>query len=294
MTSADTLGARVPTRDALHASQQPRAVIAFLVLTFSWTWGLWGIMSVGAAWPMTILIPLQLLSGIGPGFAAVVTICGFDGLAALRPWLRRCLRWRWAFGWYGLAFFGPPLIMLATLALNALTGGITPASPAAGHIGLAMLQFVLVLFVGGPVGEEFGWRGYLLPALAPWFGWRIASVIIGAIWALWHVPLFYMAGTAQSHMPMALFTASSVALSVIFCRLSVNTAFSVIPALVLHWSINAWSWVIPVTPQGGVMQPYYLVMGLLFCIAIAVFFKPGPQGTAAPSGRTRNWPGAGQ
>ena len=81
---------------------------------------------------------------------------------------------------------------------------------------------------------------------------------------------------AQANMPIALFMASTVALSVVFARLSVNTLFSVLPAIVLHWSINAWSWAIPVTPQGGVTKPYYLVMGILFITATIVFLKPGP------------------
>jgi uncharacterized protein len=255
--------------------------MSFVVLAFVWTWGLWWMIGTHAAWPKTVLIALQLLSGIGPSLAAVTVVWGFEGTAGLKDWLRRCLRWRFAASWYGMAFIGPPVIMLAALMLNAALGGPTPLSPAAGHIGLALLQFILVLIVGGPVGEEFGWRGFALPALAPRLGWRLASLIVGAIWALWHVPLFYMTGTAQAEMPMALFMASSVALSVIFARLSVNTAFSVLPAIVLHWSVNAWSWAIPVTPQGGMTQPYTLVMGLMFGVAILVLLRPGPQTSQA-------------
>jgi uncharacterized protein len=167
-------------------------------------------------------------------------------------------------------------MMLVALILNAALGGAVPPSPAAENVWLSIFIFGQILVVGGPLGEEFGWRGYALPALEHKTGWRWASLIVGGIWALWHLPLFYMSGTAQANMPMAMFMASSVALSVIFARLSINTAFSVLPAIVLHWSINAWSWAIPVTPQNGVIQPYYLVMGLVFAVAIFLFLKPGP------------------
>lgn len=177
-----------------------------------------------------------------------------------RKSLRRCLKWRLAAGWYSAAFFGPPLVMLTALAIDVALGGVVRQSPAAGHIGLTLAQFGLVLIVGGPLGEEFGWRGFALRVLVPRMRWRWASLILGAIWALWHVPLFYLPGTAQTQMPMALFPASNLALSVIFARLSVNTNFSILPAIVLHWSVNAWSWVIPVTPQGTATRPYVVVM----------------------------------
>lgn len=108
-------------------------------------------------------------------------VWGFDGHARLGPWLRRCFAWRLVAGWYGLAFLGPPVILLAALALHLAFGGILPASPAAGHFGLTLLRFAVVLFVGGPVREEFGWRGFALPSLVPRFGWRLVSLIVGAI-----------------------------------------------------------------------------------------------------------------
>jgi hypothetical protein len=271
-------GSRSPVKAAaLPRSQGTTAFFCFVALTFVWSWGLWLIITMGGPWSMAAMVPLQILSGIGPSMSGLVMVWGFDGRSGLRPWLRRCLGWRWALGWYALAFLGAPLVMLAALALNAFLGGVTPASPAAGHIGLTLFQLLVILFVGGPIGEEFGWRGYALPTLVPKVGWRWASLIVGAIWALWHLPLFYMEGTTQAQTPMALFMASSVALSVVFARLSVNTGFSVLPALALHWSVNAGAWAIPVTPQAGGTQPFVLVMTLLFIIAAMVFLKPGPR-----------------
>lgn len=145
-----------------------------------------------------------------------------------------------------------------------------------GPVSAVLVQFALVLIIGGPLGEELGWRGFLLPGLAARHGWRRSSLIVGAIWGLWHLPLFYMAGTGQSQMPMPLFMASAVALSIVFARLSVNTGFSVLPALLLHWSINAWSLVIPMVPNGGSVRPYILVMGILFVFAAIAALMPGP------------------
>ena len=252
------------------------ALLTFVVLAFGWTWGL---LWVGATFPLQppwMGTAVLIASAFGPSLAGVTTVALFEGLAGLKLWLKRCLFWRVGWGWYAIAAFVPLGMMVLALALYAAIGGALPLSPASGHWWLSVLIFGQILLLGGPLGEEFGWRGYALPLLTPRIGWRWASLIVGGVWALWHLPLFFIPGMAQANMPMALFMASSVALSVIFARLSVNTRFSVLPAIVLHWSVNAGSWAIPVTPQGDVMQPYYLVMGLLFAVAAIVFFKPGP------------------
>jgi hypothetical protein len=86
-------------------------------------------------------------------------------------------------------------------------------------------------------------------------------------------------------MPPLLFLAGTVGMSVALARLAVNTGFSVLPAIVLHWSINAFAWAIPVTPQGGTLRPYLLVIGLLTLVATALFLKPGPH---LPKGAVRS------
>jgi uncharacterized protein len=252
------------------------ALFTFVVIAFGWTWSLLWVGATFTLQPPWIGTAILIASAFGPSLAGVTTVALFDGLVGLKRWLKRCLFWRVGWGWYAIAAFAPLALMVLALALYAAMGGAVPPSPAAGNLWLSVLIFGQILVLGGPVGEEFGWRGYALPALTQRVGWRWASLIVGAIWALWHLPLFFIPGMAQANMPIALFMASSVALSVVFSRLSVNTRFSVLPAIVLHWSINAWSWAIPVTPQGSVIQPYYLVMGILFITATIVFLKPGP------------------
>lgn len=78
---------------------------------------------------------------------------------------------------------------------------------------------------------------------------------------------------------MALFLASGVALSVILDQCAIN----VLPAIVLHRSLNAWSWGIPVSPPGGEVRPDVLMLSLLFATAVIVFFKPGPPTQQASS-----------
>ena len=59
--------------------------------------------------------------------------------------------------------------------------------------------------------EEAGWRGYALPSLQTRLRPFVASLLLGVLWAGWHVPLFLLQGTPQSRMPLAGFLASAVA-----------------------------------------------------------------------------------
>lgn len=263
--------------DGTVAPHGAKVLLTFVAIAFGWTWGLWWFASTAVNPKSTALISaIFIVSGFGPSLAGLIVVWGFDGRAGLRRWLKRCLTWRINMRWYAMAFFGPLLAMIAALAIHAALGGALPPLPDPSQIGSTAMQFGLVLFIGGPFGEEFGWRGYALPVLANRLGWRWASLIIGAVWGLWHLPLFFIPGMAQAQMPMALFMASSVAITVVLARMSVNTGFSVLTALLFHWAINAWPAVLPMIPNGGSVRPYVLVMSILFVIAVIVFLKPGP------------------
>ena len=258
------------------ATTQPLPLLAFFALTFGWTWGLWAaVILIGPSAPR-LSGALFLASAFGPGVAAFVTVLAFEGKAGFAHWLRRCLRWRLNWEWYALALFAAPLAMGSALGLHAALGGTISPMPVQGPVLIIIAQIAVITVLGGPLGEEFGWRGHALPALTNLWGWRWAAVLIGVVWGLWHLPLFWMPGTAQGELPMGLFLASTVALSVIFARLSVNTQFSVLPAILLHGAINWSALVLPVLPAGGETRPYTIVMGLVMLLAVAVLLKPGP------------------
>ena len=261
------------------AARRALPLLTFCALTFAWTWGLWGVVTlIGGSTPR-LSGALFLASAFGPGVGAFVTVLAFEGKAGFARWLRRCLRWRLGWGWYALALLSAPLAMAAALGLHAVLGGTIPPMPVQGPILIIIAQFAVITVLGGPLGEEFGWRGYALPALTALWGWRWAAALIGVVWGLWHLPLFWMPGTAQAELPMGLFLASTVFLSVVFARLSVNTQFSVLPAILLHGVINWSAMVLPIMPTGGDDRPYTIVMGLVMLLAVAVMLKPGPQRT---------------
>ncbi len=253
------------------------AILTFFVLTFVWTWGLWGIVTLIREQAPGLGNALYLAGAFGPSVAAVFVTLMFTGGEGLRRWLAQCLRWRVGCRWYARAFVAPPLILLAALGVHVVLGGAIPDSPYADRFLIAIAQFVVIAILGGPLGEEFGWRGYALPALTARVGWRGAGVLIGIAWALWHLPLLFMADTAQADLPIALFLISTVGLSVVMARLGVHTSFSVLPALLLHSVINWWSMIVPI---GADSRAYSLVASIAILVALFAVFIPGPNATS--------------
>ena len=171
-------------------------------------------------------------------------------------------------------------------AAHVALGGVLPPSPAAGHLLLVAANFILVFLVGGPLGEELGWRGYALPELQRRWGWRSASLVLGATWALWHLPLFYSAGTVQSRLPLGLFALSAMASSVVFAWLFNRTQRSLLPVLVLHTAVNAWSSVIPImlTPDGRNQRPFQIFVGIVVVVALLLLSRSDAAQPAAREG----------
>ena len=100
---------------------------------------------------------------------------GWQGIGDL---LRQGTRWRFGIGWYALAVLLIPLVWAVALVTGLLVGAGAPE---------VHLDFLIPL---AAIGEEFGWRGYALPRVQPRIGPLPASLLIGVVWAAWHLPYF--------------------------------------------------------------------------------------------------------
>jgi membrane protease YdiL (CAAX protease family) len=106
--------------------------------------------------------------------------------------LSRMVRWRVGFRWYAVALLLPVGIALVATSSNVfLLGARAPSSAElGGWSDLFTLFFILLLVPGmGGAWEEPGWRGFALPSLQAGRSALVASLILGAVWALWHLPL---------------------------------------------------------------------------------------------------------
>lgn len=245
-----------------------KRLLIFFILTFVWSWSCWLLAPVVQPESAKAASTLFFLGGFGPSIAAVIVVGASGGRAGLHAWLAKCLQWRIGWGWVLLALLSPLAILTLAAAGHMALGGAVPASPAMGHVGMLIANFFLVFLVGGPLGEEFGWRGYALPAMQERLGWRSASLGLGIIWGVWHLPLFFVAESSQSNGSMAAFFVLIVATSVFYTWVYQRSSGSVLPALTLHTASNSWPSLVPVLPSDANQRPYLFVVGLVVIAAV--------------------------
>jgi membrane protease YdiL (CAAX protease family) len=200
-------------------------VAAFFVLAYVISWVAWLGPVLGLPEPFGTLG--FLVGGFGPFLAAlVVTWLGSD---SVRAWARQIVDWRVAPRWY-LAALAVPLLVVALTSLGLLVVG-TPVDPGLlpGRGSLVLVSFVSIALVGGG-NEEPGWRGLALPKLQAQYAPVPATVVLGVVWALWHLPLL-ATGPTEFHGLAS------------FVELAPTTAVRILNivgvAFVLTWIYNA-------------------------------------------------------
>jgi uncharacterized protein len=118
---------------------------------------------------------------------------------------------------------------------------------------VVIITVYMVFFVA--LGEEVGWRGYALPALQARYGALLSSVILGALWALWHLPLFFNPDLHYSNMPFVLQLAFQIPAAILFTWVFNSTGGSVLIAILMHAVLNASSRLWGAMPEYSVEPP---------------------------------------
>ncbi len=160
-------------------------------------------------------------------------------------------RWSVPLRWYVFALFPRGIALLAT-AISVLLGSPLPNFsppplltlyplpedvPAAGLPVAIAIVFVQALLVGSPLAEELGWRGFALPRLQSTHSAFRASLVVGVIWGLWHLPLYLVPGNPISEVSAGVLLFGIVADSVLLTWLFNSTRGSLLLAPVFHASI---------------------------------------------------------
>lgn len=259
-------------------------VSAGFALMFVCTWpiDLWAAAnSHGWALPSIPWI-LPMLVGYGFVVAALVMTGIIDGRDGVRALLGKFLVWRVGVLWYGVVLLGPAVIDLTAIAVHVLLGGATPdfSRPFARQIvgsSVSLWAMLPLFFLLGVLtnGEEIGWRGYALPRLQARYNALIASVVIGIVGALWHVPKFLTAGSAQDYS-FLLFVVDSVAKAILFTWIYNSTRSSLLTVTLFHASLNTSAVFLPILPSAvGDVRPTLISIGLHCLVAAIVVVTTG-------------------
>ncbi|WP_234944731.1 CPBP family intramembrane glutamic endopeptidase [Haladaptatus paucihalophilus] len=204
-------------------------VVSFIVLVYTISWSCWGL----STW--TDMFILTTIGGFGPfiGGALLIKASGQN----LRMWLSDIFRIRIAARYYLAALLIPILaIVLAGAAHVWLFGGrITPA--AVPSVVVFPLYIGIILLFNG-VAEEPGWRGFLLPRLQATHSALTASILVGIVWGVWHLPLLMLPGHSLTGINPWIYLPGLIALSVIMTWLTNDVEGSILPAMFFHASYN--------------------------------------------------------
>jgi CAAX protease family protein len=214
-----------------------RPLRLFLLLAFGITWGAGGLALLiggirsGAAHP---LHPLHYLAAFGPSIAGVIMAARVDGWAGVRGLLARLIPTRAAAPWYAAVLVGFPAANFAAawlLAPDSLSG-------LSSWDRLIWLVPMTLVTDTGPLGEEFGWRGFALPPLLRRWRPLVAALILGAIWWAWHLPTFFIPALSQSKLSIPLFLVNSLALSILMTGLHIRTRGDLLLMILVHLMAN--------------------------------------------------------
>ncbi|RKT83447.1 Membrane protease YdiL, CAAX protease family [Saccharopolyspora antimicrobica] len=256
-------------------ARQKSGIFLFLVVTFATAWASWGVAILlgGPAMSSPTVIP-YLLGAFGPMFGAIVI--RLRRAARRQPAPAHSVR----LPLIGL-LWTPVLLAVAAgtvvgAALLAQQLGGPPVSPTAAQTLLEMsggpLVFAAVMLVVGPLSEEFGWRGTLHPRLRGKMGRLFAGLLLGIIWSIWHLPLFFVTGTVQNAFGLLTFSGLTYLLSVIPMALLAAYAYDragVLGAVAIHFGANATMSLVGVTellPQALIVAVQAVVALLLLAV----------------------------
>jgi uncharacterized protein len=237
-----------------------------------------------ALWPLVILNPdSSPLLPFGPLIAAVIVSLWAGGKRGLWALVRQLGRWRVHPIWYVIALLGP-VVMAALTALLAIAVGVPARQTGAYTDWQAIGSFFLSALILVGLGEEVGWRGFALPRLQRRLDAIWAALVLGVLWALWHLPELISEPTGQR--PPVQFVLWTLALSVIFSWLYNSTNSSLPIVIICHTAIDtAGRFMLPEFVGAGYQMVWWLMVALYVVVAIVVVVVAGPQSLTDVRGR---------
>jgi membrane protease YdiL (CAAX protease family) len=208
------------------------------------------------------------LGVFAPSIVALALTEREQGRAATKALLGRIFKWDAGLRWYLFAIVYIPAIKLTVAVVHRVVAG---AWPRFGQEPVYLMLASLLVSTWVQAGEEIGWRGYALPRLSERFGLAQASVILGVIWATWHLPIFYFPVGDLLGQSFPLYLAQVTAISVTMAWLYWRTGGSLLLVMLFHAAVNNLKDIVPsATP--GAANPFVLNASLVGWLTVALLW----------------------
>lgn len=248
-------------------NQRTDSLLSFFLLTFLITWG-FGALAIflpaqfqALFGELTETSPIYFLAITAPTISATILTFARDGWSGLRSLYARLIRWRFDLKWYTLVLIGIPV-------LGWIAARFTESNPLKETNNLTQFLWLLFyLLITGPLCEELGWRGFALPRLLNHFTPFTASLILGLIWGVWHLPSFFLGGMVQNAMSLLIFILFTPCLAILMTWFFQHSGGSVLITVLTHYMVNFCLAIL------GVTLPTLGIMLLMASIVVIVFDK---------------------
>lgn len=255
---------------------QSRFPYRFFVVTFTWSWLIWlplvlagaGILPLEKDLVSALSVPVTIVALFGPGVGALYCLSTLHAKGAVRQYLRGLVDLR--LGWQ--AWLVPVVVMGASTWLAWILPELwgAPRLEMLLPSGWVFPPYVLLMILLGGGQEELGWRGYIVDPmearLGPWLG----NLVLGVVWAFWHLPLFFIPGTSQMYMPFAGFVLLITGYSWFLAWVRQASGKRTLAGLIAHGWANAFVPLFPtvVMVEGAAQPRYWLWVSLTFVIGL--------------------------
>ena len=227
-------------------------MVAFLLLTFVITWTVWIGLAIWAPdGNRAIFAPggaIFLLGVFAPGLVALGLTARNEGRAGVARLISGIGRWEAGAGWYLFAVSYMAVNRLLAALIHRIVIGTWPAF---GDTPVIVMLGAILVSTWTQAGEELGWRAYALPRLARSLGLGGASVAIGVIWAVWHLPLFFIPDAGVTGQSFPIYLLSVTSLSVLLGWLYWKTGGSLLLVMLMHASVNNTMGIVPGAVPGA-------------------------------------------
>ena len=223
-------------------------LIAFFLLTFALTWSCW--IPIALGFPLRSA-PGQVLVYVGvfaPAIVALALTRSRQGGGGVRRLLGRVLPVTVAARWVAFALGYTLALKLVAAVLHRLVSGTWPTFGAG---PLWEIPFAIAISTPTQAGEELGWRGYALPRLAERLGLARASLVLGLVWAVWHLPLFFLRGSDTFGQSFVVYTVQVIAVSVASAMLCARTGGGLFLPMLFHAAVNNTQDIVPSATPGA-------------------------------------------
>lgn len=260
----------------------------FFVIAFGFSWFFWVPLALAEQGVIKMSEGLhQFLSGSsnpaawGPFVAAFLLTATYEGWSGVKALIRRALNFKFGWKWYLLAIFLLPLLIGVPLLIAQAAGEAIPTAWAvreAGDIPLpifAVIALFVIFFNGGPLQEEFGWRGYATDRLQEKFSALWTGIIMGVLWACWHLPLLFVPREeAYYNRPAWGLFLTATLVTILFTWIYNNTNRSIFSVLIFHTMFNWSNFLFPTfeTDIGGLV-----FFGLAIVLVVTIVWRFGSE-----------------